>query len=112
MKLEEQWAELLSLLFLVVGFILSILLQNPYLSYITVLLGGFLAARGYYVKRYEEPILPFILMILGFLIGYLVGSFWANRLLVLLFFALGFALSYYLHLKKILVIFKSEGFFK
>jgi hypothetical protein len=111
-KFEENWVEHFFLLFLILGFIISVLLKNDLLSYISILFAGGLFGRIYYIKRYKEPILPFILLILGFLIGYLIGSFWTNRFLILLFFSTGFFVSYYLHLKKILVIFKSKRFVK
>ncbi len=111
-KWNEQWAEVLALLFIALGFIISILLRRPLFSYVSVVLAGLVAGRVFYLKRFKEPILPFVLIIIGFLLGYLLGSFWASRFLVLVLFAASFSLSYYLHLKKILVIFKSRQFVK
>ncbi len=112
LKWHENWVEAASLALLAVGFILSVFMLNAVLSFISVFLAGAVAARIYYIKRYKEPILPFILMIIGFLLGYWVGSFWTNRLATLFFFAAGFGLSYYLHLKKCITIFKNQNFFK
>lgn len=109
-KWAEEWAEAGGLFFMVLGFILSILLVVPLLSYLSVIIAGFLAGRIYYIKRYSQPILPFIIMICGFLLGYLLGGFWVSRFWVLVFFLASFSGSYYLHLKKILVIFKSRNF--
>lgn len=108
----EQWAEVFTLFFLALGFIVSILLLSPALSYISIFLAGFLAGRIYYIKHNTEPIFPFILIIIGFLLGYLIGNFWASRFWTLVFFILGFAISYYLHMKKLIVIFKSKNFIK
>jgi RsiW-degrading membrane proteinase PrsW (M82 family) len=110
--LKEQWAESLTLFFLVVGFMFAVLMKNAAFSYITILLCGGLAGRTYYTKRETQPIFPFVLIILGFLLGYLIGGVWVSRIWVFIFFALGFGVSYYLHLKKILVIFKSENYIK
>ena len=112
MKLEEQWPELFFVAFIVVGFIIAVALRNSIFSYFSVFCGGFLAARVYYQKKMKEPIFPFILIIIGFLVGYLIGGIWVSRLLILLFFALGFVISFYLHRKKFLVIFKSENYIK
>ena len=112
MDISEDWAEILTLFFILVGFFISVLLMNPFLSYLTVLLAGFLAGRIYYVKYQTEPILPFVLMIVGFLFGYVVGSIWVNRVWTLLIFVIAASGSYYLHLKQILVIFKSRNFIK
>tara|TARA_Y100000310_G_C20462484_1_gene706030 strand:- start:27 stop:374 length:348 start_codon:yes stop_codon:yes gene_type:complete len=111
-KWDERWVENFLLFFLVIGFMIAVLLFNPVLSYVLIFLTGFMAARIYYIKHAEEPIFPFILLILGFVLGYLIGGFWISRILALIMFAVGFGVSYYLHMKKILVTFKSEDFVK
>ncbi len=107
---DEEWAEAFTLIFLFIGFVISILLQSAVLSYISVLLAGGMAGRIYYVKKLREPIFPFILMIVGFLVGYLIGNFWTSRFWTLVYFSLGFSASLYLHRKKIFVTFKSQNF--
>jgi hypothetical protein len=109
---DEQWAEALTILFLAIGFIIAILLRSAFFTYLAVIICGALAARLYYLRRYSEPVFPFILMIVGFLVGYFLGTFWASRFWILVFFLISFGVSYYLHLKKILVMFKKEDFIK
>lgn len=111
-EIETQWPELFALAFIILGFIISIFLLNPLLSYISIFLSGFICGRVYYLKRHKEPIFPFVIIIISFLLGYIFGSFWANRLFIFIFFVLGFYLSYYLHMKKIFAIFKSQNFLK
>ena len=111
-KWDENWAETVTLFFAVLGFILSVTLQSVLFSYISIILAGFIAGRSFYIRRFREPILPFVFIILGFLVGYLAGSFWVSRAWLLVAFTLSFGLSYYLHLKKIFIIFKSERFIK
>lgn len=110
--LQETWAETLAAVLILVGFFVSLLLTNAFLVYAVILLSGFLAGRVFYIKRFKEPVFPFILMIVGFLFGYVLGSVWASRFWTVVFFVIGFAVSYFLHLKKILVIFKKEEFIK
>lgn len=111
-EIDTQWPELFSLAFITLGFILSILLLNPILSYLAILSSGCIAGRTFFLKRHKEPIFPFILIIVGFLLGYVLGSFWANRLFIIIFFVIGFYLSYYLHMKKFFAIFKSQSYLK
>lgn len=111
-KIDELWAEELALLFLVIGFIFSILIKNPFLNYLTILLSGLVAGRVYYFKYRQEPIFAFVLIIAGFLAGYLIGGLWVSRIAALILFGLGLTGSYYLHHKKILVMFKSKSFIK
>ena len=111
-NLDEQWAEVLTILFLALGFVIAVLLQSALFTFLSVIVAGFLAGRIYFSRRFSEPIFPFVMIIVGFLVGYLLGSIWASRIWILIFFALSFGLSYYLHLKGIFAIFKSEGFVK
>ena len=111
-KIDEQWVETFALFFIVLGFVLSILIKNTNLIYLTSLIAGFVAGRVFYLKRFKEPIFPFVIIIIGFLVGYVIGSFSASRVVNLILFALSFAGSYYLHMKKIITIFKSESFIK
>ena len=112
LKLDENWAEVIAVFFLILGFVISVLLHNAIFTFLSVIVAGLLAGRIYYLKRLLEPTFPFILIILGFFIGYLLGSFWASRLWVVIFFVVSFGLSYYLHLKGIFATFKSEKFIK
>ncbi len=111
-KWDESWVENIVLLVLTVGFIIALLSFNPIWGYFSIFLAGALAGRIYYIKRHKEPILPFVLLIVGFLFGFLIGGFWISRFWSFVFFGIGFGVSYYLHQQKILVIFKNEDFIK
>ncbi len=110
--LQENWVEVLAAAIMVLALVVSLLLRNVLFGYVTIVLAGLIAGRIYYIKRFSQPILPSILIIVGFLLGYLIGGFWGSRFGILLFFGAAFGISYYLHLKKIIVIFKSEKFIK
>ena len=112
LKLDEQWVETIMLILLVVGFAIAVLITTPAFTYVTTFLAGFISARIYHIKKLTEPILPVVLIIAGFLVGYLVGNLWSSRILALFFYALGFGISLYLHRKNIITTFKSELFLK
>jgi len=109
---KEQWVEVSSLFFLACGMVISVALQSPALTYVTLLLTGGLAGRTYYFKKLSQPILPFVLMILGFLLGYTLGNLWTNKLWGIVVFVFGFWLSLWLHRKEIIGTFKSTLFIK
>src|SRR3989338_1649727 len=111
-RLKIHWPELFALFFTLLGFVISVVITQPGLSYFAVFVSGLLAGRLYYIQRYKQPILPSVLIILGFLVGYVAGSFWVSRFWTIVFFLSGFALSYYMHVKGIIVSFKSKGFIK
>ena len=97
---------------LLVGFLLAFVLRNPFLSYLSVFLTGFLAGRVYYQKHKSQPILPFILITLGFFIGIIVGSVFVSRWLVVFFFVVGAVLSNYLHRRGFFWVDKSRKFLR
>ncbi len=111
-ELQEEWAELSALFFVVLGFMISVLLRTPAISYLAVLLSGFLAGRICFIERYKQPLFPFILVILGFLTGYVAGSFWTSRFGTIIFFVAGAFVSYRLHKKGIVGTFKNKDFIK
>ena len=112
MKIEETWVETLTVVFILIGFVVALLLSNVWGVYLIVLLSGFLAGRIFYIKRFNEPIFPFVAMIIGFLFGYVLGGFGVSRFWIAVLFLGSLGISYYLHLKKIIVIFKSKNFIK
>lgn len=112
LNLQYEWPELLALCFTLLGFFFSVIISQPSLSYFFVFVSGLLAARIYYSQRYTQPILPSVLIILGFLVGYVAGSFWVSRFWAVVFFLFGFFLSYYIHVKGIIGSFKSRDFIK
>ena len=112
LKLHEDWAEAFFSGCIILGFMVAILLRSPALSYLAILLAAFQAGRVIYLKHLKEPIFPFVLIVVGFLVGYLIGAFWVSRLLTIILFAGMFWLSYYLHKKEFITTFKSELFIK
>ena len=110
--IHKRYAEILAVLFLVLGFAVSTLTINAWFGFIAIFIAGFAAGRVYYFKRKKDPILPYLLVVGGFVVGFLMGNVWSSRFVVLLFFAIGFGLSYWLYMKNFLVSFKSENFLK
>lgn len=108
----EHWAEVLSAILLFVGFFIALVLQSPILHYIVILLAGALSGRIFYEKHRTQPIFPFILMVITFFVGYIIGALRANKILVMVFFIIGFGFSYWAHKKGHITFFKSEGFIR
>ena len=111
-NVKEHWVELLATFFLAVGLLISLLTEAPRLAYVIILLSGFLGGRTLYVKKRTEPIFPFVFIILAFIFGYVIASFRVSRTMVLILFFGTALVSYYLHKKKIIGIFKSKDFYK
>jgi Ni,Fe-hydrogenase I cytochrome b subunit len=110
--LLEHWVEVLAAALLLIGLFIGIAIRSSILHYITMLLAGVLSGKIIYQKHKSQPIFPFILMIFAFFLGYLIGSFSANKLALIVLFLFGAVLSYWAHKKGHVHLFKSEGFIK
>ncbi len=100
----KDWAEIVSLFLLILGFFLSVSSESTLVTYIILTLCGFLVGRIYYFRRRNIKF-PFYLIIAFFLIGYIIGVKMRDRggvLLIFFFFFTGAYIGYTLHEKKYL----------
>lgn len=93
----KDWPELIGLLFLLLAFAFAISIQNLWMNYTIILLAGLMAGRVIFNKRGHQPLFPFILIIIIFLVGYLLGSIRFNRIPIFLIFVVATWGSYRLH---------------
>lgn len=112
LNLKEYWVEWLGTLFLAIGFLIAVLLDSADFVYLIAILGGFIAGRNLYIKKMKEPILPFVIVTVTFVVGFVLGAFGAERRTTLLLVVLSTIISYYLHRENIITIFKSRDFLK
>jgi len=85
---------------LLVGLVFSLLIiKNVYIAYIIILIFGFITGRSFYYLMDKSNYLGYdsLLFFGGLFLGYLLGSYYANRIAILVFFASGFGLAYYLY---------------
>ena len=108
----EHWAEVLAAILLLIGFFIALIFQSPVIHYITIFLAGVLCGRILYEKHKTQPIFPYILMIIGFLLGFMLGAITANKFAITLIFLVACAGSYWAHKRGYLEIFKTEGFIR
>ena len=95
----SSWGELFFIVLLVIGFFLSIALHKaPLVSYILIFLFGLGVGRRIWQKK-SNLLVGSVIVTCGFLVGYLTGIFYGNKLIFILLFALGTILSFYIHSK-------------
>lgn len=97
-----QWKkdkeDILIIIFLIIGFIIAITLVNPIFNALMLIITGFFAGREFQAKKSRKVIIiPYIYMVAGFILGFMLGSIWINRFLAIIIFVSSFGLSYYLH---------------
>lgn len=92
-----QWPELIFLVLMVVGVAVSFSIQNPYIGYAVIFASGLMAGKLYFSKQGKQPLFPFFLISIGFLVGFVIGSVRFNRRIIILLFVLGYLAGYYIH---------------
>ena len=100
--LWKAWAEVFFIILLVLGFLVSLSIQSTALNYTVIFCAGLMIGRTIFMKQGKQPLFPFFLIIIGFLLGYTFGGYiqGLSRTLVVLLFIIGAILSYYLHKKE------------
>ena len=98
MDITDAWVEALFLIMLILGWVLALFISSPAVSYTVIFLCGAAFGKTIHHKK-EDFFLPYILLTVGFIIGYLIGhrtgSIWAISAI----FALGNMLSFFAHEK-------------
>ncbi|RMF54503.1 hypothetical protein D6745_05060 [Candidatus Woesearchaeota archaeon] len=96
--LYESWPELFFWVLLIIGFFLSLAIQNVFFSYLVIFICGMMV--GFImVQRKGKLNVPVVIIIIGFLLGYILGNFYTSKKALIIVFALGWALSHYLYVK-------------
>ena len=109
-NLIDDWPEVLSLIVLIIGFIVSLLSGSAVVSYIIIFFCGSAFGRFWW-KRKTSTRAPWVLVMIGFLIGFLLGTYfielfikppYGSKGIIAILFLGSIALSYYLHEKNII----------
>ena len=100
-QLYKNWMEFLFFVLMVVGIFIALSAPSAFISYVIILLCGIFAGRLIYGRKNKMQF-PYIMIIAGFVIGYLIGVYYGSRRVVILLFVIGAILGYKIFDKKIL----------
>ena len=96
-----DWPEFLAFILLVIGFFSALGSGSAVIAYALVLLAGLMGGRIWFrVKDGFKT--PWVIILTGFLIGFMLGSRYGSNRMILLFYVFGIGLSYYLHDREII----------
>jgi len=96
-----NWAETFFFILMVIGVIIALSAPSAMISYIVIFVSGMFAGRIIYFRQHTLKS-GYYIIIIGFLVGYLIGSYYGSRKVIIILFAIGAILSYYLYEKKVL----------
>lgn len=92
----RNWTEVIFFVLLIIGFLFSLAAPSAVLSYLIIFFAGMSGGRLIYSRK-KSMVFPYVLIIIGFLVGYLIGARYGDWLVITILFVLGSILSYYLH---------------
>jgi len=99
MRYDRSWVELFFILCLLIGLVVSLSASSALINYVIIILFGVLSGRLLFVRRGLFKF-TYIVIILGFFIGYIFGSYKGNSIIITILFVLANIVSYYAHKKK------------
>lgn len=92
----QSWAEFYALLLLLIGFLFAVVIRSAWISFVVAFLAGLMAGRLIYGRKKKHKFTHYLIVV-GFLFGYLVGSFGFDKKVIAVLFVAAALLSYYLH---------------
>jgi hypothetical protein len=100
-NLHERWVEILSIFILVIGFFVAVWAQSAVVTYMVILLSGVISGRGFLARKYTHRI-AYIIILIAYLVGFILGSFYGKTKFILVLFILGMWVGYVLHDREII----------
>ena len=96
----KSWVEFFFFVLMVFGFVIALWATSfsAVISYVVVFLSGMIGGRLLYDRKRKLTI-PYYIILAGFLIGYLIGTYYGSRKIIIVLFVLGVLFSYHLYNK-------------
>jgi len=94
LKYFSDWAELFFLVLLGIGLMVGISSPSAVITYLVGFFAGVMAGRLIY-ERKNKLRAPYMLIVIGFVIGYVIGTFYGDKRVTFLLFIFGAVLMYY-----------------
>ncbi len=96
---NRDWVEYIFLVLFVIGFLLPLMINNKIVSIIVIFLSGIFSGAILHRGKKHSRFVVYSIIAVGFLAGYVIGSFNHSRIATLLLFVIGNLVGFYL-LKK------------
>ena len=97
----KNWGEFLFFVLIIIGFILAIASPSAVISYMVIFIVGLMSGRLLY-ERKSKLVFPYALIIIGFIIGYILGAFYGNKMTILTLYLIGIWIGYQIFNKGII----------
>jgi len=92
----DHWVEIVAFALLIIGFVLALVSHSAVISYFVVFFCGAIAGRIWFFTTADTKA-TWALIIIGFMIGFVLGTFYGDRWIVMICYAGGLFVGYWLH---------------
>jgi|GEM_PF-1368671 len=101
LNFPQRWVEFWAIFLIILGFLFAFSIDAPWVAYVVA--AGMGAVLGRLTWRWRKNLKGSgITIVLGFLVGFLLGLQHADRKVIIVLFALGIAVSFYVHDRNII----------
>lgn len=97
----KNWMEFFFVVVMILGLLIALTAPSAAMNYVIALLSGIFAGRLIYDRKTKLQF-PYFVIIAGFVIGYMLGTYYGSKKVVIVLFVLGAVIGYKLYEKKIL----------
>ena len=97
----KNWMEFFFLVLMIIGVFIALTAPSAMISYFIMFISGMFAGRLMYERQHKIG-LPYLIIIAGFVIGYLLGAYYGNKGILISLFIIGALITYKLYEKKVL----------
>ena len=101
LQFYKNWTEFFFFIVMIIGLFVALAAPSAVVSYAIVFLCGTIAGRLIYEVK-DGIKLPYLIIIAGFVLGYLIGVYYGSRTIVIALFVISSILTYKLYEKGIL----------
>jgi len=102
MKWMDAWGETWTLIFLVLGLLISLMVGSKVVNFLVIFVSGISVGRLHHIRKHRLGF-PFFLIIFGYLVGFVIGSLirdMGNWIALLFVFGIGCWVGDYIIEKK------------
>ena len=97
----KNYMEFFFFALIAVGLIIALSAPSALISYIIISLVGFFFGRMMYERKHKIKF-PYVIIIIGFVIGYAIGVYYGSKIIAIVLFIIGYIVGNKLYEKKIL----------
>jgi len=92
-EIYKNWMEFFFFIVMVIGLLVALASPSAFISYVIIFLAGLVAGRLVYSIKHKIK-LPYYMIIVGFVLGYLIGEYYGSRKIAIAVFLIGAVASY------------------